>query len=133
MIEWQKIPIREGQLCEWRKGQRQITEPTTETVLPFLLREIEPLFRLPPIRHPIGFFASLGESEVSRGIPSGTLKNLLTVGIPPQASLELKGHNFLFLCLFLQKKGVRFSFESYSFYVYFLWGYGVFWSVSPRR
>jgi hypothetical protein len=69
--------------------------------LRFLLRESKPLFRLPPIRHPIGFFASLCGSEVSRWVPSPTLENLLAIGITTQASLELKGHNFLSLCLFL--------------------------------
>ena len=69
--------------------------------LRFLLRVGKPLFRLSPICHPIGFFASLGRSEVSRWVPSPALEDLLAIGIPPQASLELKGHNFLSLCLFL--------------------------------
>ncbi|MBQ3086636.1 MAG: hypothetical protein IJC45_04820, partial [Clostridia bacterium] len=58
-------------------------------------------FFLPATSHLLGFFASLGRCEVSRGIPSPALENLFAIGIPPQASLELKGHNFLSLCLFL--------------------------------
>ena len=45
--------------------------------------------------------ASLCGSEVNRWVPSPTLENLLAIGITTQASLELKGHNFLSLDFFL--------------------------------
>ncbi len=68
----------------------------------FLLFEVGLLdFFLPATSYPLGFFASLGRSEISRGIPSPALENLFAIGILPQASLELKGYNFLSLCLFL--------------------------------
>jgi len=58
-------------------------------------------FFLPSPRHLLGFFASLCGGEVCGRVPSPTLENLLAIGITTQASLELKGHNFLSLCLFL--------------------------------
>ena len=67
----------------------------------FVLRCALSELHLPKPRHLLGFFASLGRSEVGGRIPSHTLENLLAIFVPIQASLELKRNNFLSLCLFL--------------------------------
>ena len=67
----------------------------------FLLQVRKPLFHLPPICHPIDFFPSLGGGEFVGRISSRPLVNLLAVCVPSHASFELKGHNFLSFCLFM--------------------------------
>ena len=55
----------------------------------------------PDTRHLLGFLASLCGSEVCGRIPSGTFEELLAVGIPSQASLDLERDNFLSFYFFL--------------------------------
>ena len=49
-----------------------------------------PCFFLPDTSHLLGFFASLGRCEVSRGIPRPALENLFAIGIRPKQALNLK-------------------------------------------
>ena len=60
-----------------------------------------PYFILPDSRYLLGFLPSLCGREISRGIPSRTLENLLAIIVPTHTSLEFEGNNLLPFQLFL--------------------------------
>ena len=84
------IPHTQGEPHFIDKGIKSVNGGGRGFVLRCLLRVSKPYFILPPSRHPIGFFASLGGCEFVRRVPSRTFENLLPVRLPSDTGFELE-------------------------------------------